>query len=153
MKEGLKCEGRVDHSPAGNQGKAGDESWGVLALLLSCSILSLCSLFLCTALLSDCHKASARPLSKTNPFPPYPPFLSLVYLAMLDSHLQVFSFLFVASCSFELCGVTITMQSSEAACGRRVSYENLFCDVQYTLERSCSAAATWEMDKQDKNLL
>lgn len=73
VKEGLKCEGRVDHSPAGNQEKAGDESWGVLALLLSCSLLSLCSLFLCAALLSDCHKASARPLSKTNPLTQYPP--------------------------------------------------------------------------------
>lgn len=42
-KVGWKCEW-LDRSPAGNQEKAGNESWGVLALLLSCSLLSLCSL-------------------------------------------------------------------------------------------------------------
>lgn len=78
------------------------ESWPCCSLALS----SPCVPCLLRCLLSDCHKASARPLSKTNPFPPSLPSLSLllpVYLAMLDSRLQVFSFLFSASCSSELC--------------------------------------------------
>lgn len=46
--EGWKCEGWLDRSPTGNQEKAGDKSWGVLALLLSHSLLSLSSsLFPC----------------------------------------------------------------------------------------------------------
>lgn len=41
--EGWKCEGWLDRSPTGNQEKAGDKYWGVLALLLSHSLLSLSS--------------------------------------------------------------------------------------------------------------
>lgn len=65
--EGWKCEGWLHRSPAGNQGEAGNESWGVLALLLSPFPALLAS---SPALLSDCRKAPARPLSKPNPFPP-----------------------------------------------------------------------------------
>lgn len=43
-KVGWKCEEWLDRSLASNQEKAGNESWGVLALLLFCSLLSLCSL-------------------------------------------------------------------------------------------------------------
>lgn len=40
---GGNVKGCLDPSLAGNQEEAGDESRGVLALLLSCSLLPLCS--------------------------------------------------------------------------------------------------------------
>lgn len=59
-----------------NQEGTADESWGVLPLMLTLS----------TALLSDCREASARQLSKPNPFPPL--VLSLL-MAVLDRHLHI----------------------------------------------------------------
>lgn len=44
--KGWKCEGWLNRSLAGNLEEAGDDSWGVLALLLSCSPDSLFPLFL-----------------------------------------------------------------------------------------------------------
>lgn len=110
-REGWKCEGWLDRSPAGNQEEAADESWGVLALLLSCSLLPPVFLAFSPVLLSDCRKAPARPLTKPNPFPPSLPSLSSLsltvclpgYVEQLFACFFFFSALFPVSCSSELC--------------------------------------------------
>lgn len=116
-RKGLKCEWRLDRSPANNQEEAGDESWEPWPCC--------CALLLCLpaffsfspALLSDCRKAPVRLLSKKTQ--------SLSTASLLSCRLSpwpcrtvvcmFFSALFPALSSV---GMTSTMQDSEIACRR-----------------------------------